>query len=293
MNDQPSSEADPRPRVVSGIAELRAAVAAMRQRGETIGLVPTMGALHEGHLSLVRAAGGECDRTVVSVFVNPTQFGPQEDLDQYPRTLASDVDQLREAQADLVFAPQASSMYPPGFSTYVQPSAVAQLWEGQSRPDHFRGVATIVLKLFHLIPADAAYFGHKDYQQTRVIQRMVQDLDVPIAIKVCPTVREADGLAMSSRNRYLSPQQREQALGLWRSLSLAREQVSGGQREATQIERQMREVLSQHGIQRIDYAALVDPETLESVAEVRGPVLALLAAYVGQTRLIDNLRLDI
>jgi pantoate--beta-alanine ligase len=279
-------------RVVATADQLRAEVTSARSAGKTIGLVPTMGALHEGHLSLVRAARGQCDVTIATIFVNPTQFGPMEDFDKYPRTMQQDIEALDRAGTDVAFVPDRETMYPPGFSTYVDPPEVARLWEGQCRPGHFRGVTTVVLKLFQLAQADMAYFGQKDYQQARVIQCMAEDLAVPIAVRICPTVREPDGLAMSSRNRYLDPAERWRALALWRSLSLAREMVAGGERDALRIGQRMQERLLEGGVDRIDYAALADPATLQPVTRVDSPVVALIAAMVGQTRLIDNLRID-
>jgi pantoate--beta-alanine ligase len=280
-------------RVAETAAQLRSEVTAARSAGKTIGLIPTMGALHEGHLSLVRAARRECGFTIATVFVNPTQFGPHEDFDKYPRTMAKDLELLDSVGTDVVFAPDRQSVYPPGFSTYVDPPEIANPWEGQCRPGHFRGVATIVLKLFHLAGADIAYFGQKDYQQARMIQRMVEDLDVPVVVRVCPIVREADGLAMSSRNRYLDGEQRDRALALWRSLSLARDLVAAGERDGARVAQAMHDRLTGLGVDRIDYAGLADPVTLQPVAEIQGPVVALIAAYVGQTRLIDNLRIEI
>jgi pantoate--beta-alanine ligase len=279
-------------RVVATAEQLRAEVTRARSAGKTIGLVPTMGALHEGHLSLVRAARGQCDVTIATIFVNPTQFGPKEDFDKYPRTMQQDIEALDRAGTDVAFVPDRETMYPPGFSTYVDPPEVARLWEGQCRPGHFRGVTTVVLKLFQLAQADMAYFGQKDYQQARVIQCMAEDLAVPTAVRVCPTVREPDGLAMSSRNRYLDPAERGRALALWWSLSLAREMVAAGERDALRIGHRMQEQLLEGGVDRIDYAALADPATLQPVSHVQSPVVALIAAMVGQTRLIDNLRID-
>jgi pantoate--beta-alanine ligase len=280
-------------RVVETAAQLRSEVTAARSAGKTIGLIPTMGALHEGHLSLVRAARHECGFTIATVFVNPTQFGPHEDFDKYPRTMAKDLELLDSVGTDVVFAPDRQSVYPSGFSTYVDPPEIANPWEGQCRPGHFRGVTTIVLKLFHLAGADVAYFGQKDYQQARVIQRMVEDLDVPVVVRVCPIVREADGLAMSSRNRYLDAEQRDRALALWRSLALARDLVAAGERDGARVVQQMHDRLTELGVDGIDYACLADPVTLQPVAEIQGPMVALIAAYVGQTRLIDNLRIEI
>ncbi len=287
----PATKEDP-PRVVTQITDLRRAVAQARQAGRKLGLVPTMGALHEGHLSLVRRAAAECEGTLVTIFVNPTQFGPQEDFSQYPRTLDADLQALSAVGAGLVYNPSRESLYPAGFSTYVDPPQVALRWEGEYRPQHFRGVTTIVLKLFLLAQADVAYFGQKDYQQACVIARMVEDLNVPIRVCVCPTVRETDGLALSSRNRYLNPEQRVRARGLWNSLRAACLCVERGERDAAAILGQMREVLFENGISRIDYVALVDPRTLEPVARIDQPTQALVAAWVDQTRLIDNLRLE-
>jgi pantoate--beta-alanine ligase len=260
----------------------------LRCDGKRVGLVPTMGALHEGHLSLVRIARQRADIVIATIFVNPTQFGPKEDLNQYPRTLDADLTALSAADCDLAFVPAASDIYPTGFSTYVDPPAVAQPLEGVCRDGHLRGVATVVLKLFHLIPADFACFGQKDYQQLLVIRRMVADLALPIEIVACPTVREADGLAMSSRNRYLSPAERQQALALSRALERAQQLVAAGKHDAGSIVSEMQNVLTTASITRIDYAALADSETLAEKTSVDGHTVALIAAYVGSTRLIDN-----
>ncbi|HPM80911.1 MAG TPA: pantoate--beta-alanine ligase [Candidatus Anammoximicrobium sp.] len=281
-----------RPKLVHTAHELRAGVRAARAAGRMIGLVPTMGALHEGHLSLVRASQAEGGFTIVTIFVNPTQFGPHEDFDKYPRTLPADLEALASCRADLVFAPSREAMYPAGCSTFVEPPRVGQRWEDDCRPGHFRGVATVVLKLFHLAQADVAFFGQKDYQQAAVVRRMVQDLNVPIEIRVCPTVREPDGLAMSSRNRYLSADQRQQALAISRSLRLADQLAASGERQAARLVEAMQRVLAEAQIRRIDYVAVVDPETLEPVSELAGPVMALIAAKVGTTRLIDNWRIE-
>lgn len=279
------------PRVVTDSAALSQVLRKARTGGKVIGLVPTMGALHAGHLSLVRASVAACDLTVVTIFVNPTQFGPNEDFARYPRTLEADLRMLGREQADFVFAPAADQIYQPGFSTYIEPPDVAQPLEGRCRPGHFRGVATIVLKLFHLIPADIAFFGQKDYQQVRVIQAMVADLDVPIRVVICPTVREPDGLAMSSRNRYLNATERRQAVAISRSLARAEELVRDGERCAATIHSAMCAVLTSAGIERVDYVALVDPLTLTDVDPVPDGTMALVAAFVGGTRLIDNRQL--
>lgn len=279
------------PELIHTQAELTAAMAELRANGRTIGLVPTMGALHEGHLSLAAAAQRDGHATIVTVFVNPTQFAPHEDFGKYPRTLEADVALCGKQGVDLVFAPSKDEMYPAGFSTYVEPPAVAQPLEGHCRPGHFRGVCTVVLKLFNKIPADVSYFGHKDYQQSLVIRHMVRDLDVPMRVVVCPTIREPDGLAMSSRNRYLSPEERRQALALSRALEVAASQVKRGERNAATLRALMRNELQLAGIERIDYVAVADPESLAELAVVQKEAIALIACHVGTTRLIDNRRL--
>jgi pantoate--beta-alanine ligase len=220
--------------------------------------------------------------------VNPTQFGPREDLTRYPRDLEADLQLLAREGVDLVFAPSAEEMYPRGFSTYVEPPEVARLWEGACRPGHFRGVATVVMKLFHLIPADVAYFGQKDYQQLRVIQQMVRDLSLALEIRMCPTVREPDGLAMSSRNRYLSTADRERAVAISRALDAGRRMIEKGERRGEAIREQMRKVLADAGIDRVEYATIADSHSLAEVDAITGPVVLLIAAFVGETRLIDN-----
>ena len=279
------------PQVVTDRGTLSQVLRKARAAGQVIGLVPTMGALHEGHVSLVRRSVTQCDFTVVAVFVNPKQFGPDEDFARYPRTLAADLQLLGRERADIVFAPTVDQIYRPGFSTYVEPPDVAKPLEGRCRPGHFRGVATVVLKLFQLIPADVAFFGQKDYQQVRVIQTMAQDLDVPIRVEVCPTVREPDGLAMSSRNRYLTAAERQQSLALFRSLERASQLARRGERSAATIHQEMWSVLESAGITRIDYVALVDPVNLADVVAVQDSTMALVAAFVGGTRLIDNRQL--
>ena len=279
------------PQVAADRETLSQILRSARGQGRTIGLVPTMGALHEGHLSLVRRSVSQCDVTFVTIFVNPTQFGPREDFARYPRTWEADLTMLAREHADVVYAPTVDQIYGPGFSTYIEPPEVAQPLEGCCRPGHFRGVATVVLKLFHLIPADVAYFGQKDYQQSRVLQTMVRDLDVPIRVEVCPTVREPDGLAMSSRNRYLSAAERQQALAIFRSLEHAAQRTRQGARNAAAMRQEMRSILESAGISRIDYVALVDPGNLAEVDEVQEDTMALVAAFVGGTRLIDNRRL--
>ena len=281
-----------RPKLAATVAQLREILEPVRRRGEKIGLVPTMGALHEGHLSLVRASQAECDYTVVTIYVNPSQFGPGEDLARYPRTLQADLDALARCGADLAFAPAHEEVYRAGHSTWVEPGDVAGPLEGRCRPGHFRGVATIVLKLFNMAHADVAYFGQKDYQQALVIRQMVRDFDVPIEIRVCPTVRDPDGLALSSRNAYLSPDARRRATVLWKSLQLAQELVAQGQRDASTIARRMREVVLTPEDAQIDYVALVDPDSLEPVDRLTGRTLAALAVRIENIRLIDNCFLE-
>ena len=285
-NDQQSGLGPPT--VVSDTRVLRELLRVHRAEGRTIGLVPTMGALHDGHLSLVKQSVAQTDVTVVTIFVNPTQFSPSEDLDQYPRTLDADLELLATEGADLVFFPSIDQIYPHDFSTHVAPPDVGGPLEGRCRPGHFRGVATIVLKLFNIAPADVAFFGQKDFQQVRVVQQMVRDLSVPIRIEVCPIVREPDGLAMSSRNRYLTGDERGRATALIHCLERASDLVRQGHHDSTELLAEMRSVLQAAGIERIDYVALVDPETMTDVERVTDDTMALVAAYIGETRLIDN-----
>jgi pantoate--beta-alanine ligase len=283
-----AASSDRFPRVVSSRDELRAAVSAARREGKSIGLVPTMGALHTGHLSLVDASVARCGFTVVTIFVNPTQFGPNEDFRKYPRTLDSDMAALAGRSVDLVFAPPTDEIYRPGHAMYVEPAGAALPLEGRCRPGHFRGVATVVLKLFNLVQPDVAFFGRKDYQQAMVVRRLVDDFDLPIEICVCPIVREPDGLAMSSRNAYLDAEARRQALVLSGCLRLAEELVEAGQRDAKTLLFQMRTLLATEPDVRVEYVVLADPESLADVTRVDGPTVALIAAFVGATRLIDN-----
>ncbi len=280
-----------RPEVIADRADLRRAVVKLRQPGRSMGLVPTMGALHDGHLSLVDACRRACDVTVVTIFVNPLQFGPAEDLEQYPRTLDADVEALAHRGVDLVFAPSENEIYRPGHDTYVEVGQCGRPLEGVHRPGHFRGVATVVLKLFQLIPADMAFFGRKDYQQLVVIRRMVEDFDLPIQIQECPIVRAADGLAVSSRNVYLSDQQRQRARSLGQGLDLAEKLVESGQRDARQIEQAVGAHVRRVGGVEPQYVALLGEGTVEPVARVDGPSALAVAAVFGTTRLIDNRRL--
>jgi pantoate--beta-alanine ligase len=278
-------------RVIESGAAMRAWVREEQQRGRRVGFVPTMGALHEGHLSLVDAAAAECDVVAASIFVNPTQFGAGEDFAKYPRVLDRDLEMLRGRGCAAALAPTAEEMYPPGFETSIDVGAVAEPWEGVARPGHFRGVATVVHKLFQLVPADAAYFGQKDYQQTLVVRRMVADLNVPIEIRVQPTVREGDGLALSSRNAFLSPEERVRAAALWRSLAHAESLYAAGETDVAALRRGMLDKLHAAGVETIDYIAFLRDGTVEERTRIDGPTVIALAARVGGTRLIDNHRI--
>lgn len=280
------------PAVITTTDELRSCLAASRAQGKRIGFVPTMGALHAGHLSLVQTSCARCDTTVVSIFVNPTQFGPQEDFGRYPRDLAGDLAKLADHDLQCVFAPSDEEMYPEGHQTYVEVQDVAALWEGAHRPGHFRGVTTVVAKLFNQVMPDLAFFGQKDYQQTVVLRRMVRDLAMPVQIEVCPTVREPDGLALSSRNAYLSAEERQQALAISAGLKQAADMVAAGERDAGVLIEAIRNRCQREPDLRMQYVAVVDPDTLQSVTKVLTPSMALVAAYVGNTRLIDNWRLE-
>jgi pantoate--beta-alanine ligase len=257
----------------------------------SLGFVPTMGFLHAGHMALVEAASRDNDAAAVSIFVNPTQFGPNEDFSRYPRDEARDLEMLRAAGVDLVFVPELNEMYPDGATTFVDVGPMSERLEGAFRPGHFRGVATIVLKLFEIVRPARAYFGRKDAQQLVVIRKMVQDLKVGVEVVPVATVRETDGLAMSSRNTYLSPPERESALCLFRALSLAGEMWTRGLRDADSYRSRMREVIEAEEAAVIDYVSVADPETLEELERVKGPALASLAVRIGRTRLIDNITL--
>lgn len=254
-----------------------------------MGFVPTMGCLHEGHLTLMRQARSECDLVVASIFVNPLQFGPREDFHRYPRDLARDTATAREAGVDILFTPETTAIYPPGFCTYVEVEGLTAGLCGASRPGHFRGVSTVVAKLFNIVRPHRAYFGQKDAQQLIVIRRLVRDLDLGIEVVAVPTVREPDGLAMSSRNSYLSPPERRSALALYRALQAARDLLAQGERSAAVVKQALAGVLAADPAVRVDYVAVVDADTLAEMEPVGGRVLVAVAAYVGQTRLIDNL----
>lgn len=279
--------------IIRSAARMLAAAQRLQRRGRRIGFVPTMGALHEGHLSLIRTAAQQTDTVIVSLFVNPLQFGPHEDFRRYPRPFARDVRLAREAGADLIFAPSAAQLYPKGFQAAVDPGPLARRWEGASRPGHFRGVATVVTVLFQLTRPTIAYVGQKDYQQARVIERLARDLRLPPRVQMLPTVREPDGLAMSSRNAYLSAAERRQAALLFVALRAAQERIRAGERQAAPLIDAMRRCLGDAPEARIDYAAVADANTLEPVWRLRRRVVLLLAAWIGRTRLIDNLLVDV
>ena len=276
-------------RTVNTLAEL---TAARRSFLGTVGLVPTMGYLHEGHLSLVRRARHDSDHVVVSNFVNPTQFGPGEDLSRYPRDLDRDLGLLAPLGVDLVWMPDVDVMYPPGFQTWVEVDAITRPLEGSMRPGHFRGVTTVVAKLFNAVQPHKAYFGQKDAQQAAVIRQMARDLSYPVEVVVCPIVREPDGLAMSSRNVYLDPEQRKAATVLYRSLNAAKEVHEKGERDAEKIRAKMKEVLAGEPLAQVQYVSCADYDTLEELDTVTGKALLSMAVFVGKTRLIDNLVLE-
>ena len=267
---------------------MQQAALALRREGRRIGFVPTMGFLHEGHLSLIRIARGHSDVVVVSIFVNPAQFGPNEDLAKYPRDFERDETLCRQAGADIIFYPEAKDIYPPDHSVYVVEESLSRGLCGAARPGHFRGVATVVAKLFNIVLPDVAVFGEKDGQQLRIIRRMVRDLNFPVQIISGPTVREPDGLAMSSRNAYLSPDERQQALCLRRALDRAAQMVRDGEQDAAAIRAAMQQVIAEAPLARTDYIEIVDDATLEPIRVIAQPTLAALAVFIGRTRLIDN-----
>jgi pantoate--beta-alanine ligase len=266
--------------------------AARRSFSGTVGLVPTMGYLHEGHLSLIRRARQECDHVAVSIFVNPTQFGPKEDLSRYPKNLDRDLSLIEPLGADLVWMPTAEIMYPKGYQTWVEVETVTRPLEGSSRPGHFRGVTTIVAKLFNGVQPHKAYFGQKDAQQAAVILQMTRDLNFPIEIVVCPIVREPDGLAMSSRNVYLDPEERKAATVLYRSLNAAKNVYENGERDAEELRRIMREVIAIEPLAQMQYVSCADYDTLDELETVTGKTLLSMAVFLGKTRLIDNFVLE-
>ncbi len=279
--------------ITGAIEEVRKQVKEWRRQGLSVGLVPTMGYLHEGHKSLIERAVAENDRVVVSDFVNPIQFGVNEDLATYPRDIEADKRLCEQAGADLIFHPEAAEMYAPDFSTYVEMQKVSEGLCGKTRPTHFRGVCTVVCKLFHIVMPDRAYFGQKDAQQLAVIRRMVRDLDLDIQIVGCPIIREEDGLAKSSRNTYLSKEERKAALVLSRAVFLGEDLMKKGERDADTILAAMRSLIEQEPLAKIDYVEMVDADSIEPLARARGRVLTAIAVYIGTTRLIDNFIMEV
>jgi len=278
-------------RTFDSVAALRAFVRAARQDGKTIGFVPTMGALHEGHVTLMKRAKSDCDIVVVSIFVNPTQFGPSEDFTRYPRDLSADSTLAQRAGVDALFTPSVETIYPPGDRTVVEVGELGIRWEGERRPGHFRGVATVCAKLFQIVRPDRAYFGQKDYQQLKIVERLSADLFFPHVIVPVPTVREKDGLALSSRNAYLSPEERRGARVLSRALNAARDLFDSGERSGSALESEMARVFAEDPRAEVDYAVVVDADTLEPLESIHEKAVALVAAKVGATRLIDNILL--
>lgn len=263
-----------------------------RADNRIVGLVPTMGALHRGHLALIERAKQECSTVIASIFVNPKQFGPNEDFSKYPRTFESDKEKLEQAGVDALFAPEAADIYPHGFSSYVQVDGLSEKLEGRSRPGHFRGVATVVMKLLQIVQPNFAYFGRKDAQQSRIISQMARDLNLDSEIVVCPIVREPDGLALSSRNAYLNAEERKAATVLHRALGAAKSELAAGVRDALQLQTVLQRVLHAEKLARVDYAEIVDAEAFEPVVRVSKPTYAVLAVFIGKTRLIDNLYIE-
>jgi pantoate--beta-alanine ligase len=276
-------------KIVEKIQEVRRLVSDAKAAGKTVGLVPTMGALHEGHFSLIKTAKQQTDFVVVSIFVNPTQFGPAEDIDKYPRTLDADAAGCEKNGADIIFAPAANEIYPQQNLSWVNVEKLDQPLCGKNRPGHFRGVATVCAKLFNIVEPNVAFFGQKDAQQSIIIQRMVADLNMPLKIVVCPTVREKDGLAMSSRNRYLSADERKDAVLLYAALQEAEILIGGGLRDSRKIIGEMEKIIKLSNRAKIDYISIVDAQTLEEVEQVEGKTLIAMAVKIGPARLIDNI----
>jgi pantoate--beta-alanine ligase len=278
--------------VAKTIESVRGLVKAARSAGKKIGFVPTMGALHIGHISLIEKAGKECDLVVVSIFVNPTQFGPGEDFEKYPRPLGADLEICEKAGVDVVFAPTPEQMYPSENITWVNVEKLTETLCGQSRPGHFRGVTTVCAKLFNIVAPNVAFFGQKDAQQAIVIKRMVADLNMPLEIVVCPTVREPNGLAVSSRNKYLTEEQKQEAAYIYKSLQKCQEMIEAGTKDAGVIISEMQKALNQVLSIEIEYVSIVDARTLQSIDRIAGKILAAIAVRIGPARLIDNILVD-
>ncbi len=276
-------------KVITSIRKMKDVIRELRAEKKTIGFVPTMGYLHEAHLSLVRESRKKADLTIVSIFVNPLQFGPKEDFKQYPRDIESDEALLDKEGVDYLFYPEVKEMYPEGYKTYVEVNGLQDKLCGQSRPRHFRGVCTVVLKLFHIVEPDLSFFGQKDIQQAIILQRMVRDLNLDVKIEVLPTIREKDGLALSSRNKYLNPEERKAALVLFKSLKEAEKLVERGERKSEWIIEKMRNIIDKEPLAKIDYVEIVDRNELNPLKEISEGALIVLAVFIGKTRLIDNL----
>ncbi|MFQ6070677.1 MAG: pantoate--beta-alanine ligase [Candidatus Aminicenantales bacterium] len=276
-------------KIISSVKEMKAAARKLKEERKVIGFVPTMGYVHQGHLSLVRQSVKETDATVVSIFVNPTQFGPQEDFKEYPRDLERDLKILNQEGVVYVFSPREGEIYPRGYRTYVEVHGLQHKLCGKTRPTHFRGVCTVVLKLFNIVSPEVAYFGQKDAQQALILKRMVKDLNLDVEIRVMPIVRENDGLALSSRNEYLSPKERKAALVLHRSLLRAKELIKAGERQTSVLIEEMEKLIQREKLARIDYVEIVDLEELGQLDIIKDEALAAIAVYVGKTRLIDNM----
>lgn len=280
-------------REIRSLEEMRTYSLKAKMRGKTIALVPTMGYLHEGHLSLVEEANKRADLVVVSIFVNPIQFSPGEDFKRYPRDVKRDKRHLKHFEVDVLFLPETRKVFPDGFKTYVEVDGLSKKLCGRTRPTHFRGVTTVVTKLFNQVMPDVAFFGDKDYQQQLIIKQLVKDLDLPIEIVSLPTVREYDGVAMSSRNQYLSPKEREMSLMLYKALCQAKGEIEAGERDLRKILFRMRALIGTEPSIRLDYCLIVDPETLEEVKKIKGRMLVALASLIGKARLIDNLIVEV
>jgi pantoate--beta-alanine ligase len=279
--------------IIRTVSWMKEAARQLRAENHVIGFVPTMGALHEGHLSLLRRAKVKSSKVFASIFVNPTQFGPNEDLSKYPRTFESDVAKLEAAGVDVLFAPDSKEMYPAGFTTYVTVEGLSERLEGKSRPGHFRGVATVVLKLFEIVQPHFAFFGRKDAQQARILQRMAQDLHLDLELQICPIVREADGLALSSRNAYLSGEERRAATALYRALQAACREIAADLRDTLTLQNAVYEALGRERLARVDYVEIVDADSFDPVARIGSrPAYILLAVFIGKTRLIDNVLIE-
>ena len=276
-------------KIVNTVKEMKKIIKNLKEEKKVIGFVPTMGYLHEGHLSLIRKSVKKTDRTIVSIFVNPTQFGPSEDYDRYPRDIERDKRLLKREKVDYLFHPSVEEMYPPEYKTYVEVTELQDKLCGHSRPGHFRGVCTIVLKLFNIVQPDIAFFGQKDAQQAIIIKRMARDLNLDVKIEIMPIIREKDGLAISSRNTYLSLEERKQATVLYRSLQLAKELIENGEKNSELIISRMRKLIESEPSAKIDYVEIVDIEELNPVKEIKNKALIALAVYIGNTRLIDNI----